>query len=181
MTTNALSIRGACGLTLALLAFGCSARAEIPEVVVTQSDVEFEGVPRIPGFTAPTEVNTTFDHPEGFGLPEYFNPELYATHVKVMARGDMQDLSFISEMTLTLASRAEDAPPPKIVARYERTQTGFVGRELELETDSESDVLEYWGTKQAFYTMTLSSDDLPEEAWSVDVVVNFTGELSVGE
>jgi len=181
MTKNPFSLRSVGRLAVSLLALGCSARAEIPEVVVTQSDVVFEGVPRIPGFTAPTEVNTSFDHPEGFGLPEYFNPELYPTRVKVMARGDMEDLSFISVMTLTLASRADDAPPPRIVASYERTQTGFVGRELELTTDSDSDVLEYWGTSQAFYTLALGSDDLPEEDWSVDVVVNFTGELSVGE
>jgi hypothetical protein len=166
---------------VALLASGCSARADIPEVVVTQSDVAFEGVPRIPGFAPIEELTTSFDHPQGFGLPEYFNPELYPTEVKVMARGDMQDLSFLSEVTLTLASRAEDAPPPRMVASYERADGEEVGRQLDLSPDTESDVLDYWGTKEAYYEMTLRGDDLPEQAWAVDVIVEFRGRLSVGD
>lgn len=166
---------------VALLASGCSARADIPEVVVTQSDVAFEGAPRIPGFAPIDELTTSFDHPEGFGLPEYFNPELYPTEVKVMARGDMQDLSFLSEVTLTLASRAEDAPPERVVASYEKVGSDVVGRQLDLSPDTEADVLEYWGTKEAYYRMTLRGEDLPEQAWAVDVIVEFRGRLSVGE
>ena len=71
---------GACAtLCLGALALGtgCSAEAEIPEVTVTRSDVEFEGVPSIPGITDTTqEVTAEFDHPSDFELPEDFNPEL---------------------------------------------------------------------------------------------------------
>jgi hypothetical protein len=166
--------------SLLLGAVGCSARADIPEVVVTQSDVVFEGVPRLAGLVPIGEISATFDHPDGFSFPEYFNPELYPVEMKVAGRGDMQDLSFIRRLELTLGSRSEDAPADLVVATYERTADGTVGRELDVDTDRQADVLEYWGIQSAYYNITLWGDDLPVDSWSVDVTVEFTGQLSIG-
>jgi hypothetical protein len=147
--------------------------------VVTQSDIEFEGVPRIPGFTDfSMSVTTSFEHPEGFDLPEFLNPELRPLTGSITGVDDMDDLSFLEELTLTLASRAEDAPPPSVLASYVRTSAGLVGRVVQMKTDRDSDVVEYWSTKDAFYEVTLSGL-LPEEAWAIDVSIAFTGKLSV--
>jgi hypothetical protein len=168
------------GLAIGLLSsLGCSASAEIPEVVVTQSDIEFEGVPRIPGFTDfSMTVTTSFEHPEGFDLPEFLNPRLRPLTGSITGVADMDDLSFLEELTLTLASRAEGAPPPSVLASYVRTSAGLVGRVVQMETDGDADVVEYWSTKDAYYDVTLSGL-LPEEPWAIDVSIAFEGKFSV--
>jgi len=168
------------GLLLGSLAsVGCSASAEIPKVVVTQSDVAFDGVPRVPGVTdVTTTLETQFDHPKDATLPDALDPELFPLSGEVKARGSMQDLSFIDSLKLTLSSRAADAPPPRVVATYQRSASSKAGNVLSLKTDNDQDVLEYWGTKNAFYDLEISGI-LPEDAWAVDVVVAFSGKLSI--
>jgi hypothetical protein len=90
----------------------------------------------------------------------------------------MQDLSFIESLKLTLSSRSPDAPPPRVVASYQRPASGKPGSVLSLKTDNDQDVLEYWGTRNAFYDLEVSGI-LPEDAWAVDVVVAFSGKLSI--
>jgi hypothetical protein len=161
------------------LAFGagCSAEAEIPEVTVTRSDVEFEGVPSIPGITDTTqEVTAEFEHPSDFELPEDLNPELRPLAAEITARGDMRSLSFLEGLRVTLSSRAPGAPPPLVVASYEKGN-GTVGRVVKLEIEPESDVLSYWDTDQAYYEVTLWGV-LPEQDWSIDVSFSFSGKLS---
>jgi hypothetical protein len=165
-------------LALAALA-GCSASADIPEVVVTRSDVAFEGVPYVPGITDVSQsVTTSFEHPSDFELPSGLNPELRPLSASIVGRGTMQDLSFLEGLTVTLSSRAPNAPEPQVVASYERTQQSGVGRVVPLEVDPDSDVLSYWDTKQAFYEVTLWGV-MPSEDWAIDVTFAFEGHLSV--
>jgi hypothetical protein len=171
----------ACLLGSLVSGLGCSASADIPEVVVTRNDIAFMGVPRIPGITDGSHtVSTTFDHPKGFELPDFLNPELRALSANITGRGDMEDLSFLDGMTLTLASRSQGAPPPTVVASYERDpgSTGFVGRVVQLEIDEDSNVVEYWSTKNAYYDVTLWGT-LPDADWSIDFSMAFTGHFSV--
>jgi hypothetical protein len=158
---------------------GCSARADIPEVVLTQSDVAIEGVPSIPGVSAESSlVTTSFDHPKGFELPELFESKLYALSAKAEGVGEMDDMSFVEGLTLTLASRAEGAPEPIVVARYERGQGGLSGSVMAMEIDSESNVLAYWETKSAYYDLNVWGL-MPEDAWALDVTVAFSGSISL--
>jgi len=178
--SNPLERAVCAAVCLAALGFGagCSAEAEIPEVTVTRSDVEFEGVPSIPGITdVAQEVSTEFEHPADFELPQDLNPELHPLSAEISARGDMPSLSFLDSLDVTLASRAPGAPPPLVVASYERSPNGRVGRIVDLEIDPDSDVLSYWDTDQAYYTVTLSGV-LPEQDWSIDVSFSFSGKLS---
>ena len=159
------------------LGAGCSAEAEIPEVTVTRSDVEFEGVPNIPGVTDTSqEVTAEFEHPSDFELPEDLNPELRPLSAEITARGDMRSLSFLEGLRVTLSSRAPGAPPPLVVASYEKG-SGTVGRVVDLAITPESDVLSYWDTDQAYYEVTLWGI-LPEQDWSIDVSFSFSGKLS---
>jgi hypothetical protein len=172
--------RACAAVCFSALAFGagCSAEAEIPEVTVTRSDVEFLGVPSIPGITDTTqEVSAEFEHPSDFELPRDFNPELRPLSATISARGDMRSLAFLEGLSLTLSSRAPGAPPPLEVASYERPASGTVGRVVELEIDRDSDVLSYWDTDQAYYEVTLWGV-LPEQDWSIDVSFSFSGKLS---
>ncbi|HKO89689.1 MAG TPA: hypothetical protein VJU61_00960 [Polyangiaceae bacterium] len=166
--------------TLAALAsVGCSASADIPEVVVTQTGVGFDGVPRVPGVTdVTTSLETQFDHPSGMELPDFLDPELHPLSAQVAATGSMEDLSFIESLTLTLTSRSPDAPPPRVVASYERPAAGTVGKVISLRTDRDSDVLKYWGKEGAFYDLAVSGI-LPQDNWAVDVSFSFSGHLSI--
>jgi hypothetical protein len=169
----------AAGLLSLTLGAGCSAEADIPEVKVTRNDVEFLGVPVIPGITDTTQsISATFDHPSDVELPSDLNPELHPLAASIQGNGDMQDLSFLEAMTMTINSRAPNAPPAEVVASYERSGTGTVGRTLKLHTDPDSDVLSYWDTKQAYYEVTLWGV-LPSEDWSVDVSFSFSGRFSI--
>jgi len=173
------TLAGACALVGCLASLGCSASADLPKVVVTQSDVAFDGVPRIPGVTdVTTTLETEFDHPKDASMPDMLNPELHPLSGQVLARGTMQDLSFIQELKLTLSSRSADAPPPRVVASYKQTGSSRAGKVINLKTDRDSDVIEYWDTKNAYYDLEVSGV-LPEDAWSVDVVVAFSGKLSI--
>lgn len=159
-------------------AMGCSAKADIPEVVVTESDIAFDGVPLVPGFTdQDATLETQFDHPDGVDLPTSLNPKLYTLSAKVIARGDMQDLSFLKTINLQIASRANN-PPPAVVASYQRAASGTVGKEIDLDIDSSADVLDYWNTKSAYYTVRISGL-LPQDSWAIDVTVSFAGQLSI--
>lgn len=161
-----------------LLGLGCSARADIPEVVLTQNDVAIDGVPAIPGISAePSVVTTSFNHPKGFELPGFFKSELYALSAKATGLGDTDDMSFVEGLTLTLASMADGAPEPIVVASYERGQD-LSGSVIEMEVDSDANVLAYWETKSAYYDLTVWGM-MPEDAWALDVTVAFSGSISV--
>ena len=59
MSTRSVQYAHAAVASFALaLGVGCSASAEVPEVVVTRSDVAFEGVPFIPGVTDVSQTQT---------------------------------------------------------------------------------------------------------------------------
>jgi hypothetical protein len=180
-TSQSLSSTRRSALALLALGFGagCSASAEIPEVVVTRTDVEFQGVPFIPGVTDVTQtVSATFDHPSDFELPSDLNPELRPISASVAGRGDMADLSFLEGLSITLGSHADGAPPAGTLAHYERPANGEVGRSVDLQTNVDSDVVSYWDTKQAYYDVTLWGI-LPSEDWAVDVSFSFSGKISV--
>jgi hypothetical protein len=180
--SSSLSVRSSLlGVCLASLAFGagCSASADIPEVVVTRSDVGFDGVPVIPGYTDVTQtLSTSFDHPSDFELPSGLNPELRPLSASVSGAGDMQDLSFLEGLEVTLSSRAPGAPEPFVLAYYERPTSGGVGRVVNLLTNTSSDVLSYWDTKEAYYDVKIWGI-LPPEAWAIDVTFAFSGSISV--
>jgi hypothetical protein len=176
--TRRLLSAAACSAAFGLSGLGCSASADIPEVQVTQTDIAFAGVPHIPGFDVPNTVTTSFDHPEGLSLPDSLNPQLHPLSGSITARGAMQDLSFLEGLTLTIASRAEGAPAPQVVASYERPNGMLPSPNIQLKTDNDANMLEYWSTKDAYYEVTLWGS-LPQEDWAIDVSVSFAGEISV--
>jgi hypothetical protein len=180
--SSLLSVRTSlCAVCLASLGAGagCSASADLPEVVVTRSDVAFEGVPLIPGYTDVSQMLTTsFDHPSDLELPEGLNPELRPLSASVAGNGDMQDLSFLEGLEVTLSSRAPSAPEPLVLAYYERPTSGQVGRVVNLLTNTKTDVLSYWDTKEAYYDVKIWGI-LPPEAWAIDVTFAFSGSISV--
>jgi hypothetical protein len=179
---SSVSLRSSlCALCVTSLGFGvgCSASADIPEVVVTRSDVEFAAVPVIPGYTdVSQELSTSFDHPSDFELPDGLNPQLRPLSASVSGTGDMQDLSFLEGLEVTLASRAEGAPEPYVLAYYERPANGQAGRVVRLQTNKRSDVLSYWDTKEAYYDVRIWGV-LPPETWAIDVTFAFSGSISV--
>lgn len=159
---------------------GCSASADLPEVVVTRSDIEFYGVGVFPGISDVSQsATTTFDHPSDFELPDGLNPELHPLAATLQANDSIDDLSFLEEFSITLASRAPDAPEPVRVAGYVRDdEARDAGRSIELVIEPDLDVLSYWDTNEAYYEVTLAGI-LPPDDWSIDVTFAFSGRLSM--
>lgn len=157
---------------------GCSAHADIPEVVVTQSEVVFDGVPVINGRPESSRLDTSFDHPEGFELPDFLTTELRPLGAVLMAADPYQDLAFITSLSLTIESKLNDELPRIEVATYTRDSMD-ASNSIEIEANSDADVLKYWRTDAALYQLTVISGALPEAPWEVDVVVKFSGSLSI--
>ncbi|HTV21610.1 MAG TPA: hypothetical protein VMG12_23135 [Polyangiaceae bacterium] len=146
---------------------------------MTRTDLEFEGVPVIPGITDVSQtLNATFDHPADFELPDGLNPELRPLYVNVSGHGEMDDLSFLEGLEVKLSSRAPGAPEPEVLAYYERPASGEAGKIVHMQTNKNSDVLSYWDTQEAFYDVKLWGT-LPPEAWAIDVTFAFSGSISV--
>jgi hypothetical protein len=130
---------------------GClSVEAEAPEVEMTRRALTFEGVPGAEQ-GGPMARTVTFAHPY-----------------------DALHLSFLQGFTLVIASKDPSAPEPVQVFDYTRDDAESPGPELRAVASSSPNVFDYWKTGSTEYTMTVYGQ-LPEQAWTVDVVVGFRG------
>lgn len=168
-------------LAIGLLgASACSAHGDIPNITVTESDLQFQGVPEALSELDDTPTLTTrFEHPSDFDLPEFLNPELRVTRASMRAEGGVTDLSFVRSLRLMLGSDGPGAPPPVVMAEYQRLGGARVGNVLEISPDRGVDVIQHWQTGEAYYELTLSGDGMPSRDWSVAVTVQFSGSIDV--
>ena len=162
-----------------LVLSGCvSVEAELSEVEVTRQGLEMDGsvVPLELGEVA---LTTSFDHPyEGFEIPENVRSELRPTGASLRAGAAVADLSFLSGFEVVIGSRDPSAPPPAVVFEYRRVGADAVGPLIEVVPVDRPNVLDYWKTGAAYYELTVIGE-LPEEKWSVDVSVQFSGQVQL--
>jgi hypothetical protein len=168
-------------LGIALLAASaCSAHGDIPNITVTESDLQFQGVPEVLSELddSPT-LTTRFEHPSDFDLPDFLNPELRVTYASMSVEEGVPDLSFVRSLRLVLGSDGPNAPPPVVMAEYQRLAGARVGETIEASPERGIDVIEHWETGEAYYELTLSGDGMPSRDWSVAVTVQFSGSIDV--
>jgi hypothetical protein len=158
----------------------CSAHGSIPDITVTESDLEFQGIPaELSALDDSPTLTTRFEHPSDFDLPDFLNPELHVVNASMRAEDGVTDLSFVRSLKLVLGSDAPGAPPAVVMAEYQRRSGQTVGSVLNIEADSDVDVLQHWETGEAYYELTLSGDGMPSRDWSVEVTVKFSGSIDV--
>jgi hypothetical protein len=168
-------------LALAVAAGGCamSVSGELPEVEVTQHDLALPGVPRE---LRTGDVNVTlpsfFQPNDHLGLPidSYRSVKVTGLTV-VLKKGGGGDLSFVRSMRVTLGGLQGflAGAVPAEVARYDRPSAGTAGTTIEA-GKGPVEVVEAWRDPITVLTVE-ASGDLPEEAWTVDVVVRLSALL----
>jgi hypothetical protein len=167
------------GLVLLPL-WGCSAHGSIPDITVTESDLQFQGIPaELSALDESPTLTTRFEHPADFDLPDFLNPELHVVRASMRAEDGISDLSFVRTLKLVLGSDGPNAPAPVVMAEYERRSGQVVGEVLNIDADHDVDVIEHWQTGEAYYELTLSGDGMPSSDWSVQVTVKFSGSIDV--
>lgn len=158
----------------------CSAHGDIPNITVTESDLQFQGIPEVLSELDDTPTLTTrFEHPSDFDLPEFLNPELRVTRANMRVEDGVSDLSFVRNLRLVLGSDSPDAPPRVVMAEYQRLAGARVGTTIEASPDRNVDVIQHWETGEAYYELTLSGDGMPSRDWTVAVTVQFSGSIDV--
>jgi hypothetical protein len=161
-------------------ASACSAHGDIPNITVTESDLQFEGVPEaLSALDDSPTLTTRFEHPSDFDLPDFLNPELRVERASMRVEDGVADLSFVRSLRLVLGSDGPDAPAPVVMADYQRLGGARVGQVIEITPENDVDVLEHWETGEAWYELTLSGDGMPSRDWSVAVTVQFSGSIDV--
>jgi hypothetical protein len=158
-----------------LSAFGCvSVQGDVPEVVMTQHALTFEGS-SVPTGVGETSQTVSFQHPyESFELPDGVKSELRPVRATVTATQGVADLAFLSGFTLAIGTRDPQGPAAVAVFECSRDPSETVGAQLTADTVNQPNVIDYWATGSTFYTLTVFGT-LPSNAWAVDVDVTFTG------
>jgi hypothetical protein len=169
-------------LAMALLLGGCamSVEGELPEIEVTQHDLSLPGTPReLRTGEVSVAVPSFFQPNERLGLPidSYQSVKVKALTV-VLKKGGGGDLSFLRNLRVTLSGLQGylSGTAPTEVALYQRPATGTVGTSIEA-GKGPVEVVEAWRDPVTVMTVE-ATGDLPEEAWTVDLVVRLSAVLS---
>jgi hypothetical protein len=168
-------------LAIALAAGGCamSVSGELPEVEVTQHDLSVPGLPReLRTGDVSVSVPSFFQPNDRIGLPVDSYESVKVTGMTlILKKGGGGDLSFLRSVRVTMGSLPDFVAgvAPTEVARYERPASGTAGATIEA-GKGPVEVVDAW--KAATTVMTVeASGDLPEDAWTVDVVVRMSARL----
>ncbi len=168
-------------VAIALLALlcGCAPRidAELPDVVVTQHEVEIPGWLPESILGDPPPISYDQKHAEtGIARTAYSAVTVY--ELALEARAGVKDLSFIRRLRVTIADAERAGEPGAAVeiARYERTGSEPVGPVLLIARDPPADVLDVWRAETSRVTVEMAGN-LPTESWSVDVSIRASAKL----
>jgi len=168
-------------LAIALAAGGCamSVSGELPEVEVTQHDLSLPGVPHeLRTGDVSVSLPSFFQPNDRLGLPIDKYESVKVTGVTlILKKGGGGDLSFLRSLRVSLGGLQGflSGAVPAEVARYERPASGTAGSTIEA-GKGPVEVVEAW--RDPITVMTVEAvGDLPEEAWTVDVVVRLSALL----
>jgi hypothetical protein len=169
-------LRLAAPLALALAAPGCfQLEAEVPDIEVTQRNLEFEGVAAPPG----TEGSITLPpYPidlDKLPIDASSIEQVLAREVVVSATRGATSLDFISDLRVTIAGKDGKAVE---LATYERKPGASVGAKISMKLDPQVDITGPVHAGEPELTIALAGA-LPPDAWSVDVNVKLGAKAKV--
>lgn len=173
-------------LTIALLAMGgCvfSVEGEIPDIEVTQPDIQFPGFPAGAVAGEPALAIPVAHMHDRLGVSQDGFSEVRVREVAISAKSGVADLGFVRALRISITpggARAAGAEPVEI-ARYERTVApDAVGPVLRMRSDPAVNVIDSWRSDVVTVLFEVSGD-LPEVNWSVDFAVRYQARLTLDE
>jgi len=156
----------------ATVASGCtlSVEAEIPEVVITQRDLSFQGVPDFGIGDVSMEKSYSQDHGK-IEMPEGLESEIKTIGVTLRATSGVSDMSFLKLLRVTMSSA--NVVEPVELGSYEYDPGAPKSNEIHLTAVNPINVFEAWNADKATFTLQLAGS-LPTTAWTADVIVRFS-------
>jgi hypothetical protein len=166
----------------ALASGGCmmAVTGELPDVEVTEHDVTVPGIARdmptgdvsmsLPSFFAPTEQ---------LGLPADAYQSVKIKQVSMVIKTGGRDLAFLRSVRLGVSGLQGYlvGAPPAQVGSYERPANGRVGDRIDVANRAPVEVADAWRDSLTVLTFD-ATGDLPEDDWTVDVIVRLSAVIS---
>jgi hypothetical protein len=162
------------GALCAVAATGCvSAAAEVEEMEVTRHDLAFEGVPLASGQTV--SLTQSFVHQRSpLNLPPGVDSDIRPTTVTLTGVDGADDLSFIEGLFVVLKTNRQGVEQSHVILTYEGQGATSEGGVLRIPSEQPPNLIDAWRTNSGVYEVTVWGK-LPEQGWSVDLTIAFTG------
>jgi len=168
-------------LSLAVWTGGCvlSAEGDLPDVEVTQRDIE---IPAAPPEADGTDIllAVSFEQkPPRAGINRDAFSDVHVTRVFLSAQSGVSELSFLKSLrVLATTAEAEAAGfAPIEIGNYQQPAGGGGGTFIELISDPPIDVTELWRSKRVKFTLEVFGR-LPPVAWTANIGINLGATLS---
>jgi len=166
-------------LSLAVVfAGGCiSVDADVPEIQMVQTDMRFDAVPA-EVIRAVGEVSTnqvfSYDH-DPFELPDGMESKLRTVGVSLRANQGIEDFSFLRSMRVAIS---DDVNPTFELATFEHVDGSAdnTGEVLVMKVNPDVDTMAVLKSETLGFDIDLSGS-LPTVEWSMDVLVDMSGEF----
>ena len=157
---------------------GCtlSAEADVPDVTVTQHDLSFTGIPMAGRLgDVATELSFTQDKP-ALDLPKGLDTSVKAVQVDLIAKGGISSFDFIRSLRVSMIPTSGTDLGVELLS-YERADGVAVGSTLSIPSKNPINILDQWKASSAQFTIQIAGT-LPEQDWSLDMSVHFSGKFS---
>jgi hypothetical protein len=161
---------------LALPAAGCMLEAEVtvPEVEVTQHDIEFAGIPQAAALGGDLAVSKSFSQKhQRLELPAGLDTEVKALGVTLTAKSGIENFDFLKVLRVTMS---DDVHDPVELINYARVDGAPSTNVLTMESANPVNTLDQWKTDSATFTIEVAGT-LPPQDWKVDLAVRFAGKV----
>lgn len=164
---------------------GCSisAQADVPDVEVTQHGISIPGVPAgaaaflggtSSGGDTSTKVSFNQTLPD-LNLPKDLTSTVKAVKVDFIAKDGVKDFSFVHALRVTMTPKGSTTVTELI--NYQKQDGATVGKTLSIDSQNPVNILDQWKTDSATFNVEVMGD-LPTGAWTFDMVVHFSGQVT---
>jgi hypothetical protein len=164
------------GLALVVLSTGCplvEVTAEIPEACLIQHDIQVEGVPT--DMANHISSSFTFEDLGGFDQLKQFDPQMHFTRATITATSGVDDLAFISDAKVDVASASPDSTlPMKTFYQCSGGDCPVEGKAMDIPVLATDDISAYIDTGSLAIALD-ASGHMPTDAWTMDATICVEG------
>jgi hypothetical protein len=161
---------------LATLTGACSPsfEADLPDVEITQHGLKMTGVPGA-ALLGDTSVTSSFTFSSS-AWAKHMNSAVFVHQVTITAGGSLANLDFVQCARVTAAASAlsEGTTP---ILDYERSTDAPSTSAIAVSPPAPIDVTSLWSADQVVIELQ-AAGQLPEQAWTVDVSLNLSGNIT---
>jgi hypothetical protein len=163
---------------LASLASACafSVEADIPDVQITQRGLRMPGVPKAK-LAGDVSVSSSFTFSSSnTAWAKSMNSRVYIRQVEVTASGGLDNLDFIKAAHLTMANSDDSETSTELVS-YDQCDEAPSSSVINVSMPKPIDITPLWSAAKTVIELQMAGR-LPEQDWSVDVILKLGGQIT---